>query len=284
MSLTAWESLSAEDREIFRDAARESSQFMREHVDGAGGAIAASRPKRPATPSSTDFDRKPFEEAMSGDLRQRSDGSGLAPIDRAYSPGSVNSALARHSSRTSSRHGRAPAAAEPRPGDRRASSAALPIRWRILSIAALNAAVVRRPRRADLERRQGAEPAWDDVRKVRESDKMLALLESEASRLQNLIHRYINQPSPELFAEILLLARGGARHADATAAPTDPMLSGSVDELRARHRALPQRLRRAARACRPRSRRPTRTGARARPRRWPGSMPSSRAPSASARR
>ena len=47
--------------------------------------------------------------------------------------------------------------------------------------------------------------AWDDVRQVRESDKILALLESETSRLQNLIHRYINQPSPELFAEILLL-------------------------------------------------------------------------------
>ena len=47
--------------------------------------------------------------------------------------------------------------------------------------------------------------AWDDVRQVRESDKTLARRESETSRLQNLIHRYINQPSPELFAEILLL-------------------------------------------------------------------------------
>ena len=45
--------------------------------------------------------------------------------------------------------------------------------------------------------------AWEDVRQVRESDKILAKLESETSRLQNLIHRYINQPSPELFAEIL---------------------------------------------------------------------------------
>jgi hypothetical protein len=60
-------------------------------------------------------------------------------------------------------------------------------------------------RRSDLERLQGAGSAWDDVRQVRESDKILALLESETSRLQNLIHRYINQPSPDLFAEILLL-------------------------------------------------------------------------------
>src|SRR5262245_57230244 len=40
--------------------------------------------------------------------------------------------------------------------------------------------------------------AWDDVRGVRESDKLMVLLESETSRLQNLIHRYINQPSQEV--------------------------------------------------------------------------------------
>jgi signal transduction histidine kinase len=72
--------------------------------------------------------------------------------------------------------------------------------------------------------------AWDDVRQVRESDKILALLESETSRLQNLIHRYINQPSPEFFAEILLL-REAILGTLTTRASTDPMLSGSVEEL-----------------------------------------------------
>jgi len=72
--------------------------------------------------------------------------------------------------------------------------------------------------------------AWDDVRQVRESDKILAVLESETSRLQNLIHRYINQPSPELFAEILLL-REAVLGTLTTRASTDPMLSGSVEEL-----------------------------------------------------
>ena len=72
--------------------------------------------------------------------------------------------------------------------------------------------------------------AWDDVRQVRESDKILALLESETSRLQNLIHRYINQPSPEFFAEILLL-REAVLGTLTTRASTDPMLSGSVEEL-----------------------------------------------------
>jgi TRAP-type C4-dicarboxylate transport system substrate-binding protein len=63
MSLRAWESLSAEDREIFRDAARKSSSFMRgvwsgleersrQQARSAGNTIVA------------DFDRKPFESAM----------------------------------------------------------------------------------------------------------------------------------------------------------------------------------------------------------------------------
>ncbi|GAC1630827.1 MAG: HAMP domain-containing sensor histidine kinase [Bradyrhizobium sp.] len=107
---------------------------------------------------------------------------------------------------------------------------AVPIRWRILSIATLNSAVV-----AVLAVMiwNGAEvlgAAWEDVRQVRESDKILALLESETGRLQNLIHRYINQPSPELFAEILLL-REAVPGTLTTRAPTDPMLPGSVEEL-----------------------------------------------------
>jgi tripartite ATP-independent transporter DctP family solute receptor len=64
MSLRAWESLSAEDRDVFRDAARKSSTFMRgvwsgleersrEQARAAGNTIVA------------DFDRKPFENAMS---------------------------------------------------------------------------------------------------------------------------------------------------------------------------------------------------------------------------
>jgi len=65
--------------------------------------------------------------------------------------------------------------------------------------------------------------AWDDVRQVRDSDKILALLESETSRLQNLIHRYITS-EPELFAEILLL-REAVLGTLTTRASTDPMLS-----------------------------------------------------------
>ena len=76
----------------------------------------------------------------------------------------------------------------------------VPIRWRILSIAGLNSLVVLVLAGMIWSGAQVLGSAWDDVRQVRESDKILALLESETGRLQNLIHRYINQPSPELFA------------------------------------------------------------------------------------
>jgi len=107
---------------------------------------------------------------------------------------------------------------------------AVPIRWRILSIAALNSAVVVVLAAMIWNGAEVLGSAWDDVRQVRESDKILTLLESETGRLQNLIHRYINQPSPEFFAEILLL-REAVLGTLTTRASTDPILSGSVEEL-----------------------------------------------------
>mgnify|MGYP003694650525 CR=1 FL=1 len=63
MSLRAWESLSTEDREIFRDAARKSSMFMRELWSGLE---ERSRQQARAAGNTiiADFDRKPFETAM----------------------------------------------------------------------------------------------------------------------------------------------------------------------------------------------------------------------------
>jgi len=107
---------------------------------------------------------------------------------------------------------------------------AVPIRWRILSIALLNSAVVIVLAVLIWNGSKVLGSAWDDVRQVRESDKILAKLESETGRLQNLIHRYINQPSPDLFAEILLL-REAVLGTLTNRASTDPMLSGSVEEL-----------------------------------------------------
>jgi signal transduction histidine kinase len=107
---------------------------------------------------------------------------------------------------------------------------AVPIRWRILSIAALNSAVVVVLVALIWNGVQVLGSAWDDVRQVRESDKILALLESETGHLQNLIHRYINQPSPELFDEIAHL-REVVLGTLTTRAAADPVLSGSEQQL-----------------------------------------------------
>jgi len=107
---------------------------------------------------------------------------------------------------------------------------ALPIRFRILTLAALNIGVVLILAALMWDGAKVLNSAWDEVRQVRASDRLLALLESESGRLQNLIHRYINQPSPEIFAEILLL-REAVLGTLRTQGSTDPMLSGSVDKL-----------------------------------------------------
>lgn len=107
---------------------------------------------------------------------------------------------------------------------------AVPIRWRILSIAALNSAVVVALVALIWNGAQVLGSAWDDVRQVRESDKILATLESETGHLQNLIHRYINQPSPEMFGEISR-SRDSLLGTLTTRAVTDPVLSGSVQQL-----------------------------------------------------
>jgi len=65
MSQKAWESLSADDRKIFRDAAIQSRQFMRTKWKDL-----EQRSRRQAEAARativTDLDRKPFEAAMAG--------------------------------------------------------------------------------------------------------------------------------------------------------------------------------------------------------------------------
>lgn len=107
---------------------------------------------------------------------------------------------------------------------------ALPIRWRILSIAVLNSAVVIILAGLIWNGATALGRAWDEVREVRESDVLLVLLEGEAGRLQNLIHRYINEPSPEIFAEILLV-REAVLGTLRTRKPADPMLATAMDGL-----------------------------------------------------
>jgi TRAP-type C4-dicarboxylate transport system substrate-binding protein len=63
VSPRAWESLSAEDQDIFRDAARKSSSYMRELWHGLE---ERSRQQARAAGNTIigEFDRRPFEQAM----------------------------------------------------------------------------------------------------------------------------------------------------------------------------------------------------------------------------
>jgi signal transduction histidine kinase/HAMP domain-containing protein len=106
----------------------------------------------------------------------------------------------------------------------------LPIRWRIFSIAALNTAVVIIIAALIWDGAKVLGQAWDDVRQVRDSDELLSLLGNEAGRLQDLIHRYIHQPKPEIFGEILL-RREALLSTLSARGSADPVLAGSVGRL-----------------------------------------------------
>jgi tripartite ATP-independent transporter DctP family solute receptor len=65
MSQKAWQSLSDEDRKIFRDAAIKSSHFMREKWKELEER-SKEQAKSAGVTIVTDLDRKPFEDAMAG--------------------------------------------------------------------------------------------------------------------------------------------------------------------------------------------------------------------------
>jgi TRAP-type C4-dicarboxylate transport system substrate-binding protein len=65
MSRKAWQSLSVEDRKIFRDAAVRSSQFMRDRWKDLEDR-SREQAKAAGVTIVTAFDRKPFEAAMEG--------------------------------------------------------------------------------------------------------------------------------------------------------------------------------------------------------------------------
>jgi signal transduction histidine kinase len=108
---------------------------------------------------------------------------------------------------------------------------AVPIRWRILSIAALNSTVIIVLAVMIWSGAEMLSSAWNDARQVRESDKILALLASETSHLQNLTHRYIDQPTPEILSEIVFFHEKILDTLSARAS-NDPMLSDLAGELK----------------------------------------------------
>jgi signal transduction histidine kinase len=99
----------------------------------------------------------------------------------------------------------APHAAQQTPGQRTPLESLirrLPIRWRILSIAGINSAIVVVLAVVIWDGAQVLNATWKQLVQVRQSDRLLLTVESEAGKLQSLIHRYFTQPNPEVLTEI----------------------------------------------------------------------------------
>jgi signal transduction histidine kinase len=78
----------------------------------------------------------------------------------------------------------------------------IPIRWRILLIAIANTAVVLILAVLIAQSARIVNNTWTDLVRVRASERIVSQIDSEAGRVQSLIHRYFTQPSPELVAEV----------------------------------------------------------------------------------
>src|SRR5215207_637684 len=80
---------------------------------------------------------------------------------------------------------------------------AWPIRWRILAIAVLNSAIALILLALIWDGARVVERAWTELEHARQSERLLVSVDSEAGRLQSLIHRYFNQPDPDVLAELV---------------------------------------------------------------------------------
>ncbi len=107
---------------------------------------------------------------------------------------------------------------------------ALPIRWRIVAIAGLNTAVVLLLAALIWDGAKDLNASWQNLRQARQSDRLLVSLDSETSRLQSLIHRYFNQPQPNLLEEIVR-RRAALLDLLKTRAAADPAIAPSVGDL-----------------------------------------------------
>src|SRR5215467_684987 len=107
---------------------------------------------------------------------------------------------------------------------------ALPIRWRILLIAALNTIVAIICAGVIWDGAGDLTIARNDLRQSRDSERLLVLMESQAANLQNLIHRYFTQPNDDLLKQITIL-RDTLLDTLVNRASSDPILSRSAEDL-----------------------------------------------------
>ena len=79
----------------------------------------------------------------------------------------------------------------------------VPIGWRIFLVVAINAIGLGVLSLLIWQGVGEVGSAWRDLRAIREYDRLLVDVDSEASRLQSLIHRYFNRPTDDVLREIV---------------------------------------------------------------------------------
>jgi PAS domain S-box-containing protein len=80
---------------------------------------------------------------------------------------------------------------------------AMPIGWRIFLIVLLNACGILVFGLLIWRGSADITSSWSDLSRIRAYDRLLVEVDTESGRLQSLIHRYFNRPTPEVLAEIV---------------------------------------------------------------------------------
>lgn len=106
----------------------------------------------------------------------------------------------------------------------------VPIRWRILAIAAVNSALAIILLLIIWNGAQILAAAWQDLRRVQDSERFLTSLGADAERLQSNIHRYFAGNDPAILAKIVDLRESLVSRLRVQAR-LDPLLSGPTREL-----------------------------------------------------
>jgi signal transduction histidine kinase len=104
------------------------------------------------------------------------------------------------------------------------------IRWRILAVTVLNASLALILLLLIWDGAKVLSEAWNELRQARQSERLLVSLDSEAGRLQSLIHRYFTQPEPSVLAEIIR-RRESLISSLRVQATLDPFMAGRAQDL-----------------------------------------------------
>ncbi|HEY0834036.1 MAG TPA: ATP-binding protein [Azospirillum sp.] len=109
---------------------------------------------------------------------------------------------------------------------------AVPVSWRIFLIVALNAVAMLALGGLVWGGAAVMEAEWEAVRQIEENDRLFTAVDSDVSRMQSLVHRYLHGPTEELLTEIGRRRESLIGRLQATRVP-DPAMTEDIAQLTA---------------------------------------------------